>query len=195
MRVLTTFLGKNPQKSIIIRVFRPFVRIMIDFCGFFQGKSSEFAWIPEIPYTMHLLQRSPKLKGGSRHKVGDKKGFHHLTPKFLELGYFLLVRPFARPFFGHFRVLPRRSPPAISPAIFDYFQFGAARGTPTEARRWNFLDFIGIVQQAFSPKVPKNLLRLFLRNNLARLKITSEAKNNLKRLFLTLFWRVFFEYF
>ena len=30
---------------------------------------------------------------------------------------------------------------------------------------------------------PKNLLRLFFRNNLARLKITSEAKNNLKRLF------------
>ena len=34
---------------------------------------------------------------------------------------------------------------------------------------------------------PKNLLRLFFRNNLTRLKITSEIKNNLKRLFLTLF--------
>ena len=30
---------------------------------------------------------------------------------------------------------------------------------------------------------PKSLLRLFFRNNLARLKITSEAINNLKRLF------------
>ena len=37
------FPWKNPQKSIIIRVFRPFVLIMMDFCGFFQGKSSEFA--------------------------------------------------------------------------------------------------------------------------------------------------------
>ena len=43
MRILTTFLGKNPQESIIIRVFRPFVLIMMDFCGFLQGKSSEFA--------------------------------------------------------------------------------------------------------------------------------------------------------
>ena len=34
---------------------------------------------------------------------------------------------------------------------------------------------------------PKNPLRLFLRNNLTRLKITLEVKNNLKRLFLTLF--------
>ena len=63
MRILTTFLGKNPQKSIIIRVFRPFVLIMMDFCGFFQGKSSEFAWIPEIPYTMHPLKKSPILAG------------------------------------------------------------------------------------------------------------------------------------
>ena len=37
------FPWKNPQKSIIIRVFQPFVLIMMDFCGFFQGKSSEFA--------------------------------------------------------------------------------------------------------------------------------------------------------
>ena len=35
--------------------------------------------------------------------------------------------------------------------------------------------------------VPKNLLRLFLRNNLAGLKITSKATNDLKRLFLALF--------
>ena len=35
--------------------------------------------------------------------------------------------------------------------------------------------------------LPKNLLRLFFRNNLTSLKITSEVKNNLKRLFLTLF--------
>ena len=34
---------------------------------------------------------------------------------------------------------------------------------------------------------PKNLLRLFFRNNLTRLNITLEVKNNLKRLFLTLF--------
>ena len=33
---------------------------------------------------------------------------------------------------------------------------------------------------------PKNLLRLFLRNNLTRLKITSEVKNRLKRLFFDL---------
>ena len=37
------FPWKNPQRSIIIRVFRPFVRIMMNLCGFFQGKSSEFA--------------------------------------------------------------------------------------------------------------------------------------------------------
>ena len=30
---------------------------------------------------------------------------------------------------------------------------------------------------------PKNLLRLFFRNNLTRLEITSEVNNNLKRLF------------
>ena len=36
-------------------------------------------------------------------------------------------------------------------------------------------------------KYPKNLWRLFLRNSLTRLKIASEVKNNLKRLFLTLF--------
>ena len=35
MRILTTFPGKNPQKPIIIRVFRPLVRIMIGFCGVF----------------------------------------------------------------------------------------------------------------------------------------------------------------
>ena len=33
----------------------------------------------------------------------------------------------------------------------------------------------------------ENLLRLFFRNNLARLKITSEVKNNHKRLFSSLF--------
>ena len=32
------FPWKNPQKSIIIRVFRPFVLIMMDFCGFFPRK-------------------------------------------------------------------------------------------------------------------------------------------------------------
>ena len=36
----------------------------MDFCGFFQGKSSEFAWTPEIPYTMHpLKKKSPKVRG------------------------------------------------------------------------------------------------------------------------------------
>ena len=34
---------------------------MMDFCGFFQGKSSDFTWIPEIPYTMHPLKKSPNL--------------------------------------------------------------------------------------------------------------------------------------
>ena len=34
---------------------------MMDFCGFLQGKSSEFAWILEIPYTMHPLKESPIL--------------------------------------------------------------------------------------------------------------------------------------
>ena len=58
MRILTTFLGKT-QKSIIISTNGRSTRIMMDFCGFFQGKSSEFAWIPEIPYTMHLLKKSP----------------------------------------------------------------------------------------------------------------------------------------
>ena len=43
MRILTTFLGKNPQKSIIISANGRNTRIMMDFCGFFQGKSSEFA--------------------------------------------------------------------------------------------------------------------------------------------------------
>ena len=36
--------------------------IMMDFCGVFQGKSSEFAWVPEIPYTMHPLKKSPILR-------------------------------------------------------------------------------------------------------------------------------------
>ena len=38
----------------------------------------------------------------------------------------------------------------------------------------------------------KNLLRRFLRNNLTRLKVTSEAKNNRKRLFLTLYLKGIF---
>ena len=32
---------------------------MMDFCGFSQGKSSDLTWIPEIPYTMHPLKKSP----------------------------------------------------------------------------------------------------------------------------------------
>ena len=51
--------------------------------------------------------------------------------------------------------------------------------------RWNNSDIIHSVSAA--EPFPKNPLRLFLRNNLTRLKITSEVKNNLKRLFLTLF--------
>ena len=43
MRILTTFVGKNPQKSIIISTNGRNTRIVMDFCGFFQGKSSEFA--------------------------------------------------------------------------------------------------------------------------------------------------------
>ena len=38
-------------------------RIMMDFCGFSQGMLSEFAWISEIPYTMHPLKKSPILLG------------------------------------------------------------------------------------------------------------------------------------
>ena len=34
----------------------PNTRIMMDFCGFFQGRSSEFAWIAGIPYTMHPVK-------------------------------------------------------------------------------------------------------------------------------------------
>ena len=34
---------ENPQKSIIMRVFQPPVRIMMDFCGFSQGMSSVFS--------------------------------------------------------------------------------------------------------------------------------------------------------
>ena len=37
------FPWKNPQKSIIISTNGRNTRIMMDFCGFFQGKSSEFA--------------------------------------------------------------------------------------------------------------------------------------------------------
>ena len=37
----------------------------MDFCGFFQGKSSEFACIPEIPYAMHPLKKSPIMKSNA----------------------------------------------------------------------------------------------------------------------------------
>ena len=40
---------ENPQKSIIIRVFRPSVRIMMDLCGLSIGMSSEFTLTLEIP--------------------------------------------------------------------------------------------------------------------------------------------------
>ena len=51
---------------------------------------------------------------------------------------------------------------------------------------WDFLVFL-VLAFFFCKEYPKNHLRLFFRNNLARLKITVEVKNNLKRLFLTLF--------
>ena len=41
MRILMSW--GNPQKSIIMQVFRPFVRILMDFCGYSQGIPSEFA--------------------------------------------------------------------------------------------------------------------------------------------------------
>ena len=41
---------------------------------------------------------------------------------------------------------------------------------------------------------PKNLLRLFFRNNLARLKITSEANNNLKKVIFDLVLMFFVEH-
>ena len=44
-----------------------------------------------------------------------------------------------------------------------------------------------VLQGFLTHHYPKNLLRLFFRNNLARQKITSENKNNLARLFLCLF--------
>ena len=46
---------------------------------------------------------------------------------------------------------------------------------------------VTIILDNFPPSTPKNLLRLFFRNCLTRLNLTSGAKNNLKRLFLTLF--------
>ena len=51
---------KNPQKSIIVRTDSWNTRIMMDLCGSFQGKSSEVAWSPEIPDTMHPVKKSPK---------------------------------------------------------------------------------------------------------------------------------------
>ena len=48
--------------------------------------------------------------------------------------------------------------------------------------------FLTEALQFVNPRpTPKNLLRLFFRNNLTGLKITSEIKNNLKGLFLALF--------
>ena len=48
------------------------------------------------------------------------------------------------------------------------------------------LEFVVCDRGLFSDH-PRNLLRLFLRNNLTGLKITSEVKNTLKRLFSFLF--------
>ena len=47
---------------------------MMDFCRFFQGKSSEFAWIPEIPYTMHPLEKSPIKTANWPNIVGYVRG-------------------------------------------------------------------------------------------------------------------------
>ena len=66
MRILTRLsLEKPTEIHIIIRVFRPFVPEL--WCGFlwvfFQRKSSEFAWIPEIPYTQGPLKGGFKRGG------------------------------------------------------------------------------------------------------------------------------------
>ena len=61
MRTLTTLLGKTHRESIRISTNGRNTRIMMDFCGFFQGESSEFARLPEIPYTMHPLKKPPIL--------------------------------------------------------------------------------------------------------------------------------------
>ena len=59
-----TFLGKTHRNPSYFGRFG-FVRIMMDFCGFFQRKSSEFGWIPEIPKAMCPVKKSrpPKEKG------------------------------------------------------------------------------------------------------------------------------------
>ena len=45
-------------------------RIMMDFCLFSQGMSSEFAWISEIPYTMHPLTKvSNKITNFARNSL------------------------------------------------------------------------------------------------------------------------------
>ena len=49
---------KATKIAIIMQVFRPFVRIKMNFCGFFQGMSSEFAWLSQNPYTMHPVKKS-----------------------------------------------------------------------------------------------------------------------------------------
>ena len=92
---------------------------------------------------------------------------------------------------------PRPSPYSWPEGIFKR-KGGGARHVLKAPRCWNSIR--PSPSSSYTPRkvfagmgggvggvYPKNLLRLFLRNNLARLKITSEAKNNPKRLFLTLF--------
>ena len=59
MRSLMTLLGKIHKKSIIICARGRNTRIMIEFCLFYQGMSSEFTWVLENPYTMHPVKKSP----------------------------------------------------------------------------------------------------------------------------------------
>ena len=47
------------EKPIIIRVFRPIVQIMMDFCGFFSKECRQNSHEFGIPYTMHPVEKSP----------------------------------------------------------------------------------------------------------------------------------------
>ena len=66
---------------------------------------------------------------------------------------------------------------------------------PHEPFLWGVGVVFDLLREMIRRANPKNLLRLFFRNNLARQKITSKNKNNLARLFLRLFYRVFSEGF
>ena len=71
MRILMTFLGKTSRNPSQFGCFRPFVLIMMDFCGFFQGKSSELAmhnadflqrkWFPQF-FSVIAVMAHPVLQ-------------------------------------------------------------------------------------------------------------------------------------